>query len=384
MPGRPPWRRVAGWFLLAVILLAVSTAASTAIHLRLPAPTGTFPTGKITSLWTDPARPEPGTVSSSDRRSVRVVAWYPAEPGTGAPAAYLADLETIGDGLVASGEVGSLEMAGLRYVRDPAQSGADISGSQAAYPVVVLSPGNATNVEFYSALAEELASHGFVVIGLDHPFQVAAVALAREVAVYPGDPPLGQAAEVTPDRIDERVADIAFVLDSLADQAPGLERLAGRIDLSRIGIMGHSNGGVAAAEACADPRIDACLNIDGQLAGGPFSAGPDPVPPSKPFMYLTKESTIHPSLAALFEAAGTDTFRVVVPAAAHDEFADPAMFRPRLLPTATAADDTITVSRGLTVAFFDHALRDAPINVFSGLAAPTNIQIFVYPLVPRS
>jgi alpha-beta hydrolase superfamily lysophospholipase len=383
MPSGPSWRLATGWVLLAVILLAVSTAASTAIHLRLPASTGTFSTGKITSLWTDPARPEPGTSSSSDRRSVRVVAWYPAEPGTGALAAYLADLETIADGLVASGEVGSLETAGLRFVHDPARAGADISGNQAEYPVVLLSPGNATNVEFYSALAEEVASHGFVVIGLDHPFQVAAVALDGLVAVYPGDPPLGQAAEVTPARIDERVADITFVLDMLADEAPGLEPLAGHMDLSRIGIMGHSNGGVAAAEACADPRIDACLNIDGQLAGGPFSARPDPVPPSKPFMYLTKESMLHPSLAALFEAAGTDTFRVVVPAAAHDEFADPAMFRPRLLPTATAAEDAITVSRGITVAFFDHALRDAPTTVFSGLAAPTDIQIFVYPLVPR-
>jgi dienelactone hydrolase len=186
---------------------------------------------------------------------------------------------------------------------------------------------------------------------------------------------------VTAARIEERKADIAFVLDTLGDGGPGLEPLAGHIDLSRIGIMGHSNGGVAAAEACADPRIDACLNIDGQLAGGPFSARPDPVAPDKPFMYLTKESAIHPSLAALFEASGTGAFRVVVPAAAHDEFADPAMFRPRLLPTSNRADDAITVSRGLTAAFFDHTLRDAPVTVFSGLAAPTDIQIFVYPLV---
>ena len=152
------------------------------------------------------------------------------------------------------------------FVADPARSSATIDARLTGYPVVLLSPGNATNVEFYSALAEDLASHGFVVIGLDHPYQVAAVALDADVAVYPGDPPLAQAAQVTEARIDQRVADLAFVLDRLDAGAIGLGALAGHLDLSRIGVMGHSNGGVAAAQACLDSRIDACLNIDGQLA----------------------------------------------------------------------------------------------------------------------
>ena len=121
----------------------------------------------------------------------------------------------------------------------------------------------------------------------------------------------------------------------------------------------------------------------GSWRGGPFSARPDPVAPTKPFMYLTKETELHPTLAALFEAAGADTFRAVVPRAAHDEFADPATFRPRLLPISNMADDVITVTRGLSLAFFDHTLRSAPVTVFDGLAAPTDIQILVYPLIGR-
>jgi dienelactone hydrolase len=369
--------------MVAAFLIVVLATVSTVVHLRLPTPSGAYQTGKVATVWVDSSRPEPGTTSRKDQRHVRVVAWYPAAPGTGVPASYLADLETVAEGLVASGEVGSLEAAGLRFVGDPARSGASVAGSEQTYPVVLLSPGNATNVEFYSALAEDVASHGYVVIGMDHSYQVAAVAIDGEVAVYAGDPPLGLAADVTSSRIDQRVADIAFVLDTLAQGGPGLELLAGHLDLSRIGVMGHSNGGVAAAVACADIRIDACLNIDGQLAGGPFSAQPDPAAPTKPFMYLTKESALHPSLAALFETAGQDTFRVVLPGAAHDEFADPAMFRPRILPTATEADDVITVSRGVSRAFFDHTLRGAPVTVFSGLEAPTDIEIFVYPLISR-
>ena len=380
-PRRPSWRRVSGAAIVAAFLVGLLAIVSTVVHLRLPTPTGAFTTGKVSAVWVDRSRSEPGTALTTDQRRIRVVAWYPAAPGTGDPASYLADRETIAAGLVASGEVSALEAEGLRFVGDPARSRARVAESVSTYPVILLSPGNATNVEFYSALAEDLASHGFVVIGLDHPFQVAAVALNDEVAVYAGDPPLDRAAEVTSRRIDERVADIAFVLDTLVRDGPGLELLSGHLDLSRIGLMGHSNGGVAAAMACADRRIAACLNIDGQLAGGPFSARPDPVAPTKPFMFLTKESELHPSLAALFEAAGKDTFRVVVPGAAHDEFADPATFRPRILPIASEADDVITVSRGLSRAFFDHTLRGAPVTVFNGLAAPTDIQVFVYPLL---
>jgi dienelactone hydrolase len=207
------------------------------------------------------------------------------------------------------------------------------------------------------------------------------VALEGDVAVYAGDPPLGAAVEITPARIDERVADIAFVLDQLED-GRSVGPLDGHLDLARIGVLGHSNGGVAAAQACADSRIDACLNIDGQLAGGPFSSRPNPSAPTKPFMYLTKETELHPSLAALFEA-GRDAIRAVVPEAAHDEFADAAMFRPRVLPTATTADEVTTVSRGLVGAFFDHTLRDGPLTAFRGLAAPTDIEIYVYPLTSR-
>lgn len=248
LPGRPSWRRVAAALLVATIMLGLIGTISTIAHLRLPTPTGAFPTGKTATVWTDPSRPEPATASTADHRHVRVVAWYPAAPGTGSPARYIADLDRISSGLVESGEVGPIEVAGL---------------------------------------------------GVRH--------------------------------------------------GPCLRR----------------------------------RRCHGELAGGPFSARPDPVAPTKPFMYLTKETQLHPTLVALFEAGGADTFRAVVPGATHDAFADPAMFRPRVLPTANAADDVTTASRGLSLAFFDHELRGAPVSVFKGLTAPTDIEIFVYPLTPR-
>lgn len=377
----PPWRRVLVAAAALVACVAGSTLISTAAFLRVPQPSGSFAVGKADALLTDQARPEPATASLTDHRQVRIVAWYPAEAGTGTPAAYLNDLDAISVGLVDSGEVGQFEAAGLRLVNDSARAGASIAATEPEFPVILLSPGNATNVEFYSSLAEELSSHGFVVVGIDHPYQVAAVRVEDAVAVYGGDPPLADAAEVIPSRIDERVADIGFVLDRLEVDGAGVSTLDGHLDLTRIGMVGHSNGGVAVAHACSDPRVDACVNLDGQSAGGPFGPRADPDTPTKPFMFVTKEIDLHPALSEVFEDGGDGMFRVVIPAAAHDEFTDTAMFRPRVLPVASTADDVITVARGFTLAFFDHTLRGARREVFGTVTAPTDVQVFVYPLV---
>jgi len=370
-PRRPSWRRALAVVLLICIALGASTVASTLAYLRLPAPTGPLAVGKAATVW---------PVGDGPRR-IRVTAWYPADAGSGTTGRYVEDLDAIDDALVASGQIGAFEVAGLGLVQDPARLVAAVAGGDGVrYPLIVLSPGNATNVEFYGALAEDLASHGYVVIGIDHPGQVAAVALGDEVIGYAGDPPLGAAGSEIPRLIDERVADIGAVLDGVAGAAPGLESVARQVDLTRIGVMGHSNGGVAAALACHDPRVRACLNLDGQSAGGPFGTREGSTAPEKPFLYVTKETDLHPVLGAAFEDGGMGTFRVVIPAAAHDQFADGALFRPRVLPTASVADAVITVSRGFALAFFEHTLRAAPRTVFGEVDAPTDVKVYVYPL----
>src|SRR5262249_39375239 len=61
-----------------------------------------------------------------------------------------------------------------------------------------------------------------------------------------------------------RVADTRFVLDRLGRPLPGgLDRA---LDLSRVGMFGHSMGGTAAALAMdADPRIRAGIDMDRNL-----------------------------------------------------------------------------------------------------------------------
>jgi predicted dienelactone hydrolase len=164
---------------LALVLAAALAvlAGATASHLRLPEPGGEFAVGRDRLAWTDADRPELHTPDPSDRRAVAAQIWFPAAAGTGQPGPYLSGLGAIAQTLVDSGEVTRLQAWGLRWVRHHALDGAAVSTAEPAYPVVVLSPGNATNVAFYATLGEHLASRGYVVVGVDHPYQVAAVQL---------------------------------------------------------------------------------------------------------------------------------------------------------------------------------------------------------------
>lgn len=361
-------------------LVALLAAVATLLHLEIPQPTGQYPVGRTRLLWTDESRPESHTGDPSDRRQVAATIWYPAKANTGEPAFYLGGGDRLAQALRRSGEVPRAAIPALRFVRDPARDGAAVSDEKGEYPVILLSPGNATNVAFYSGLAEDLASHGWVVAGIDHPYQVAAVELSDGfMAVY--DRAFGEDRSAAEAKVAERVADLRFSLDRLVALNKTGEGLFGRIDLSRTGIMGHSNGGIAAVETCrVDARFDACMNIDGQMAGGPFSFRTDAGPPDQPFLYLTKETVLHPELASRFEAGGAGTYRVVLPAAAHDHFADGALFRPTLNPFSRLPDDVLAAVRGFTRSFFATALLGESESVLGSVETGTDVFVNVYPL----
>ncbi|HEU4319688.1 MAG TPA: hypothetical protein VFS66_06365 [Acidimicrobiia bacterium] len=373
---KPPWR---------ILLVAMATflalfVGSTAVHLAVPAPTGSYPVGRDRVVLVDRGRPETHTAAAGDFRSVPVQIWYPAEAGTGTPAEYVDGLEAIAQGLTASGALSSVEVAALPLVRTSALDGAAVASG--SHPVVVLSPGNETNVAFYGSVAEDLASHGYLVVGVDHPYQVAATTTDDgQVAVYDRTQDTGDIGSAVAAKIDERVADVMFVLDSLRSGATQLASFLSVADLSRIGMLGHSSGGLTAFEVCrADPTLDACLNMDGQGAGGPFGTGVEAGAPPVPFLYLTKETVMHETIGERFEAAESSAVRAVVPDASHDSFSDGPLFRPGVNPLTTSAQRVMTSVRSITVAFFDQWLRESQDRPYDGLVAPADIYINVYPL----
>jgi dienelactone hydrolase len=170
----------------------------------------------------------------------------------------------------------------------------DVSRQQRSYPLVIMRAGASLEVWNYSTLAEDLASHGYVVVGFDAPYRTFTVAFpdGRVMSRTPeNDPELceGRSGFQEQDRCVNRVlaawtADIAFVLDRLErlNTSDPSDKFTGRLDMTRVGIFGHSFGGAQAAQFCSlDSRCKAGIDVDGSLHGSVIQAGIH-----KPFMFL--------------------------------------------------------------------------------------------------
>jgi pimeloyl-ACP methyl ester carboxylesterase len=177
-----------------------------------------------------------------------------------------------------------------------------------------------------------------------------------------------------------RLADILFALDQVETLGSNADSVFyGILDLDRVAAAGHSLGGVAASEACkADPRFKACLNLDGVQIGGPFSMEETAIPPSQPFLFLTKESQLHPRLLQSFEAT-SEGYWVILHGASHDSFSDGPVLLPSLLPFPNQADRWMGLIQGYTLAFLDQELKGNPASLLSKNIEGSAVSVRIFP-----
>jgi dienelactone hydrolase len=340
----------------------------------LPEPTGPYPVGTASVWLSDTSRPDPW-VPGVNARELMVSLWYPAVPSDGRRARYMTPAESELQ-LISRGITG-IPPDTLSTVLTNAVSDARPAGRPRSLPLIVLSPGFTNSRSTLTALAEDLASQGYVVAGIDHTYESHATAFpdGRVATCLARDAPRR-------DRKEEvaagRAADVCFVLDELTGAHPAWPG-ARLIDPSQMAMAGHSAGGAAAIAAMlADSRIRAGIDMDGATAA--------PIPDeglARPFLFLGKQSNYTPGSGGavttlrdwkLLRGAVITWERdwelltgwkrwLVVAGAVHASFTDLA-----LLADQTGIDTgaglcgarSLDITRVYVRAFFDQHLRSRP------------------------
>jgi predicted dienelactone hydrolase len=270
------------WLALCGIgLLAGAAAMGTALPVfELPKPTGAYPIGTVTVHLIDPAREETHGDRAGAHRELMVQIWYPAaRSGPGQEYRKRAEVD--------------FKKEHLALVRTHAATAVPMAAAQSRYPVVIFSPAWVGRRDQNTVQAEELASHGFVVIGIDHPYGTdwtvfpdgRAVPSALGNALdYSSDEALETSIRKAEEELRIRAADVRLVVKELERQdLSGPEGLfTDRLDTSRMGIFGHSFGGAVAAEICrTDSQFRAGIDMDGILFGEATRTGI-----GKPFLVM--------------------------------------------------------------------------------------------------
>jgi hypothetical protein len=254
----------------------------------------------------------------------------------------------------------------LSTVRTNAVSDAAPAGDEGSLPLVVLSPGFTNPRSTLTGLAEDLASHYYVVAGIDHTYESLATAfpdgrvttcLAREA------PRRGQG--FWEKVVTGRAADVSFVLGELTGAHPAWPG-AGLIDPSRMAMAGHSVGGAAAIAAMlADSRVRVGIDMDGSTHARIPARGL-----SRPFLFLGKQANYTPGGEGAVTTWEHDWQLLtgwkrwlLVAGAMHASFTDLALLADQTgidigagLPGARSLD----ITRAYVRAFFDQHLRGRP------------------------
>lgn len=247
-----------------------------AVQLELPEPTGPRAVGRDTLYLVDKSRKDPW-VTTAAARELMVSVYYPARKGTGTAARYMTvkEAELLLRLKAPQANVPADVAANVRtYAREGARPAAG------RFPLVVLSPGLTLPRATLTGLAEDLTSRGYVVAQVEHPYESAGTSFpdGRTVAcAICEEPPAGGPPAIA----RSRAKDVSFVIDELASW-----RNARMVDFKRIGMVGHSIGGNAAATTlAADRRVRAGVNMDGTFYA--------PVTPTRQAFLLLGTESVH-------------------------------------------------------------------------------------------
>lgn len=392
-----PFGILAGVVLMAAVpatAMATPSASPDVVRFDLPEPAGRYPVGMTELHLVDHARPDPWVPGST--RELMVSVRYPASHGGNPPASFMtpdvAEVEADEDAARLGVDPSSLDYAFATH----SHVDTSVAGG-GRRPVVLYSPGATQSRSFGTAQLEHLAAEGYVVVSIDHTHEAPAVEfpggrVARGALPQPSP-------DVAERMLATRVRDTSFVLDQLtvlalggnpdAEQRPLPAGLGRALDLSRVGMFGHSAGGFTAGETMvSDRRIDAGADLDGSMAysqsardfGRVAEEGLD-----RPFLLMGAGDHSAPSDPSWQEFLSNHRgwrLQLQLPTGEHFSYTDHQVLRPQVVtqlgldpallePVIGTVDPgrSIAAQRAYLTAFFEQHLRHRPQRLLDGPSA---------------
>ena len=256
---------------LTFVLVALATVLPILLPVpRIPTPSGSFQVGTSTYEMVDEARKEIYSGKDEPRRFM-IQIWYPADAkNTDQRAPWMSHAEIFAPAIATYIDLPSFFLNHLALVKIPAFVNATLPDSEPPFPVIFFSHGwNGFNAQ-NSGQALELASRGYVVVGIQHTYGAVVTVFPdgtiapNNINALPVDANDPNYEEIARKLVNQWAGDMVFVADQLTawNEAQG-NPFYGRLDMSRLGAYGHSTGGGGVIEFCGiDPRCKAVLGMD--------------------------------------------------------------------------------------------------------------------------
>ncbi len=360
---------------------------------ELPTPTGQYQIGS-NSFHLISDEDEIITEDKTDKRELMVKVWYPANIQDEPKEAFLNDADRIGFankyGLPPS-TFNYLDKIETHTFQSP-------SIADGKFPILVFSHGYYSQANGYYALIEEIVSQGFVVFGINHTYEsVGSLFPSNEIKFYSTEydrqhnneemaSMIWEAMEVYKNETDESkkeqsinkvlknyfaaeitnrwTKDFELVINQISTWEKSTF-LSTHIDLSKVGVFGHSQGGAAAAQTLLDnSKVTAGINIDGAQWGNMVDTFL-----SKPFLLISSDwPKDHPNFNeyAFQNGSVSDFYQAKIKDTGHSNFMDiPFMINLKTINEAGEIDPekAIEITSKMVVDFFDKYLDNKKTSI---------------------
>lgn len=329
-------------------------------YYYFPKPQGQFSVGTQLFEFVDHARHDPLKTGVEKERRLVVQVWHPSSVTHDthvATAAYpeemIVMLKRKFAHMIEDSERMKYCFDRLHDIKTYAVPNAPCASAIGKVPVVFFNHGYATTRGAYTSLCEDLASHGYVVVGTVHAF-------ISPVNYYLDGTRIDFLAPRSEMLYSVYCDDIDFIIKQI--RSGGLGALGDLCDFERIGMIGHSLGGMVAWNLVQrESWIKAGISLDGPPYHYDLSQGAH-----KPFMLVRApgfyamfadydlqmlgnrknipdaseemQQAFKGKITAFYAASSAKVREIVVPGAAHSTFSDAAVLTP-LLKKMFAMDD---------------------------------------------